>query len=88
MTRLTKTLLRIWLSASSVGAFALGWAALSHAPKPAPLDPQPTQPTASVQVPALEPIPSLEELVQGTAPSGLAQQSFSFNFPMLRARGS
>lgn len=88
MNRLTKSLLRIWISTSSVGAFAIGWSALAHSPKPAPLQVQAASVSAPAELPTLDPVPSLEDLLQGSAASNAPQPSFVFSMPMLRTRGS
>lgn len=83
--KLTKPLLRVWLSLASIAAFVTGWAALSHAPKPTPL----AVPVVQVTVPDLPPVPDLQELRTGrrvTVPS--ISVNPSFGFPRLRARGS
>lgn len=93
MNKLTKNLLRIWISTTSVIAFAAGWIALAHAPKPAPLDIQSVAILSSIESPTtdsfdLEPVPSLEGLLQGSVQTATSQRSFNFNLPRLRTRGS
>ncbi len=88
MNRLTKSLLRIWISTSSVGAFAIGWSALAHSPKPSPLQVPAGSVSTPAELPALDPVPSLEDLLQGPAASHSAQPSLVFSMPMLRTRGS
>ena len=87
MHRLTKAILRIWITVVSSIAFLVGWAALAHSPKPEPLV---TQPIAVVQesLAPLAPLPTLKQLQ--TAGGALQSQSpaTTFSFPRLRARGS
>ncbi|MCA9937640.1 MAG: hypothetical protein KC418_03290 [Anaerolineales bacterium] len=94
MNKLTKILLRLWISLMSVATFVAGWAMLSHAQKPAPLTPTaPAQTTTNttINMPELAPIPSLEELVGSNETANqpvFVQPSVSTGFPRMRTRGS
>ncbi len=95
MQKISKTIMHLWISVVSLGAFVFSWVLLVHSPKPAPLAVL-NKPVASQSAPAdpsqLQPIPSLNDLLK----SGSSQvQSFTPNFstniqsqPRLRARGS
>lgn len=85
--KLTKPLLRIWLSLASIATFATGWAMLAHAPKPAPLMAPPAEVT-SLTLPELQPIPGLQELRNGRPASPSISINRAVGFPRLRARGS
>lgn len=94
MFRLTKVFLRVWITATSLAAFGLGWAVLAHSPKPAPLlSSQPA--AASWSASQLPPIPSLAQLQTGgpSISSGITGSlsmapSADFNPPPIRTRGS
>ena len=71
-----KLALRIWITIGSVLSFLLGWALLSHAPKPASIfslfsspassssSSSVADPTSSLNLlPTLAPIPSLDSLI-------------------------
>ena len=67
-----KLVLRIWITVGSVLSFLLGWALLSHAPKPASIFSLFSSPANSSsaadsstlnQLPTLAPIPSLNSLI-------------------------
>ncbi len=66
-----KLALRIWFTVGSVLSFLLGWALLSHAPKPAsifslfssPASSSAANPTSLNALPTLAPIPSLNSLI-------------------------
>lgn len=89
MNKITRTLLRIWLTLTSVAVFAVGWAAIAHSPKPAPLAIQSAELISAADIPDLEPIPSLESLTQGSARTTTSSQTgFNFSLPRLRTRGS
>lgn len=83
---MTKSIMHIWISLASITAFVFGWAIFAHAEKPAPLVAQ--QPPSVIVVPALEPIPSIDELVRSNAQSMQLFQNPTFSQPRLRARGS
>jgi len=89
MNKFTRVLLRLWISLMSVGTFAAGWVMLSHAQKPAPFNPAPQAEMASitsVDMPALAPVPSLEELL--SSGQTMSQPVFIRALPRLRTRGS
>ncbi len=89
--------LRIWIAITSILSFIGGWMLFSHAGKPAPLfnssQPVDTQPS-QVQSQNLPPIPSLDQLTNGSGSSALQplpslSQGASPNFmPRFRTRGS
>lgn len=91
MNKITKNMLRIWISITSMMIFAMGWITLAHAQKPAPLTVQITEAAPSA-APAdslnLEPVPSLEDLTQSSKRPTISQPSVNFNMPRLRTRGS
>jgi hypothetical protein len=91
MTKITKTLLHLWITIVSVAAFAFGWVFLAHAQKPAPLIP--TQPPVEISAPSqplptLQPVPSLNDYLQNSAPAAPRFQSPTFIMPRLRTGGS
>jgi len=91
MHKITKPLTHLWISIVSLSAFGFGWAFLAHSEKPAPLAITQSQ-TSAYSLPALEPIPSLDEYLQNNAqPVQLLRSqssSATVNFPRLRTRGS
>ena len=71
-----KLALRIWITVGSVLSFLLGWALLSHAPKPASVfslfsspatSSGAADPTSLNPLPTLAPIPSLDSLISNPA---------------------
>ena len=88
-----KLALRIWITIGSVLSFLLGWALLSHAPKPvsifslfsSPASPSSSSSAADTtslnQLPTLAPIPSLDSLITNpdTATNTNLQPLPSFN---------
>lgn len=87
MRKLAKTFLHLWISLVSVMAFATGWFFLAHAEKPAPLVPPQVQVSSSSQT-LLEPIPTINDLLNNQSPTAINLQSSNFSFPRLRTRGS
>ena len=87
MHKLTKTLLHLWISLVSVVAFALGWAFLAHAQKPAPLIATQVQVLAPGQS-VLEPIPTLDDYLKSGNLQSPVFQNPAVSFPTLRTRGS
>ena len=87
MNKFTKTFLHVWLSVVSVLGFAFGWAFIAHAQKPAPLDVPQVQISAPTQN-ALEPIPTISDLVNNQVSPQIKIQNPSFTFPRLRTKGS
>jgi hypothetical protein len=89
MNKWTKTGLRIWIAITSVVGMLLGWVTLAHAGKPAPLFPQSAQAAQaqSIQIPDLQPVPSLQELRKNSAPAANVP-IFQFSFPVMRTGGS
>jgi hypothetical protein len=89
MDKIIKTTLRLWLALTSLLALLSGWVLLAHAEKPAPLV-SPQSQVSSLTIPQLAPIPSLEQLQQSpdNSPQISNVPSVSFNFPILRTRGS
>ncbi len=54
-----KSLIRIWFTLVSLASFVVGWVALAHSPKPNQFNP------ASVPAaPQLDPVPSLDQVIQ------------------------
>ena len=90
MNKITKNILRIWISITSIIVFAIGWITLAHAQKPAPLINQTTEVSSVDGFPELAPIPSLEDLTQNSSQGQVTfiQPSVNFNMPRLRTRGS
>ena len=93
MNKITKNILRIWISLSSLVLFAIGWIALAHAEKPAPLASQFTSTTTSIIVESVDsvelaPVPSLEDLTQTNNLPAISQPTVNFSMPRLRTRGS
>jgi hypothetical protein len=98
--------IRIWIAITSVVSFLAGWALFSHAGKPAPLpfissgssNSASQAATSSSGAVQLQPIPSLDSLVQNSASSSGSSSnvnplpSFNNNFsqslPAFRTRGS
>jgi hypothetical protein len=86
--KLTKAIIRVWITTTSVVGFLSAWGLLSHAPKPAPLI---NQPTISLSA-TVDNIPS-PEFSQGGDNFQSLQPLPSFStaqamFPQLRTRGS
>ena len=88
MNKITKNILRIWITVSALVLFGLGWVALAHAQKPAPLADQFTNNAATVETVELAPVPSLEDLAGTTNQPAISQPSVNFNMPRIRTRGS
>ena len=87
MQKIIKTAMHLWISIASLGAFGIGWALISHSNKPAPLEI--TQPqVAAYNIPTLQPVPSLEDLLTDSSQSVQVFQNQSFAMPRLRTRGS
>jgi hypothetical protein len=94
MHKISKTIMHLWISVVSLGAFVFSWVLLVHSPKPAPLavlKPVATQ-SAPVDASQLQPIPSLSDLLKSNSSQ---IQRFTPNNtttfqsqPRLRARGS
>ena len=98
--------LRVWFTITSLVSFLAGWMLLSHAGKPAPLFPSGSSAgagttdtnNATVTVPTLAPVPSLNDLLTSGSSNtgGSTLQSLpslpsttSNNFlPTFRTRGS
>jgi hypothetical protein len=92
MQKYSKTIMHLWISIVSLGAFVFSWVFLVHSPKPAPLavvKPQISQASTSNQ--GLQPIPSLNDFLKaGSRQVQQSSPSFSTNTvqPRLRTRGS
>ncbi|MDD5369064.1 MAG: hypothetical protein PHQ40_08265 [Anaerolineaceae bacterium] len=91
--------LRIWIALSSIIAFLGGWALFSHANKPvsifsAPSQSQSIDSGALAPIPTLPPVPSLDQLTNGSRNSAiqplppLPQISSQQFMPRLRTMGS
>lgn len=87
MRKSIKTLLHLWISMVSVAAFGFGWIFLAHAEKPTP-QVIPQVEITSFNQPILEPIPSINDLLQNEASNPTIFQNSSNAFPRLRTRGS
>jgi hypothetical protein len=93
MQKFSKTLIHIWISLVSLGAFVFSWALLVHSPKPAPLVNTQTNTTASTTIDQtnLQPIPSLNDYLKSGSSQVQTQQNnitTSTVRPRLRTRGS
>jgi hypothetical protein len=88
MNKITKTILRIWITVSALVLFGIGWVALAHAQKPASLADQFTNNTIVVETVDLAPVLSLEELAGTTNRPVISQPSVNINIPRMRTRGS
>jgi len=94
MFKQTKIFLRIWIVLTSLAAFGLGWAALAHSPKPAPLLGSQASSASSLAA-QFPPIPSLQQL-QPSSASTSSGTSLNFSLapsanvsaPLLRTMGS
>jgi hypothetical protein len=90
MHKFNKTIMHVWISFVSLGAFLFSWVLLVHSPKPAPL--AVLEPIIARSAPSdqarLEPIPSLNDLLKpGSRPVQLPQGATTVR-PRLRTRGS
>jgi hypothetical protein len=97
-----KLALRIWITITSLLSFLVGWALLSHAPKPASIFSSQTTsssvsaPAAVDPLPTLVPIPSLDNILTNPNTTVNIQPLPSFTnntannnfFPSFRTRGS
>ena len=88
MNKITKNLLRIWISIISVIVFTIGWITLAHAQKPAQLIYQSFETQTLSESSDLAPIPSLEDLTQNVSRPSISRPSVNFSMPRLRTRGS
>jgi hypothetical protein len=87
MHKLTKTVLHLWISLASIAAFALGWAFVAHAQKPAPL----VAPVVQVAVPtqaALDAVPSLDDYLNNDSLQIQSMPAPNIVLPRLRSGGS
>jgi hypothetical protein len=78
-----KVLLRGWITLASLTSFLGGWIVLAHAPKPNQFNPAKLAP-----MPALEPVPSLDQIMNSRESAGV---NFFSNTPRrirLRTGGS
>jgi hypothetical protein len=64
--KILKITIRIWIALTSLAAFAAGWAALAHSPKPNQF--KASQVSA---IPALPPVPSLNQAMRGGEGTGI-----------------
>jgi hypothetical protein len=94
MQKISKTLMHVWISAVSLGAFVFSWVILAHTPKPssslALAAPTPRSIQAVVpSQPRLEPIPTLDNyLPSGSSQTQPTRKSRVIVQPRLRTRGS
>jgi hypothetical protein len=94
MQKISKTLMHVWISAVSLGAFVFSWVIFAHTPKPSSSSglaapaPQIIQAVVPDQ-PGLEPIPTLENYLQsGSSLTQPTRKSRVIVQPRLRTRGS
>jgi hypothetical protein len=97
MHKISKTIMHVWISAVSLGAFVFSWILLAHTPKPsastalAEPTPQIVQASAPDQ-PGLEPIPTLDDFLKSnpSQPQTQIQRKSTTTTvrPRLRTRGS
>jgi len=59
--------IRVWITLVSLASFAVGWIVLAHSPKPNQFKASDVQ-----AMPALPPIPSIEQLSSGSQFSGFS----------------
>jgi hypothetical protein len=64
--RFYKIAIRIWITLASLGSFAIGWAALAHAPKPNQF-----KASAVPAMAALPPVPSIEQMTSDRQFTGM-----------------
>ncbi len=92
MQKISKTIMHLWISFVSLGAFVFSWFLLVHSPKPAPLiTSQPsTAQAASIDQSKLQPIPSLNDFLKSGSRQVQTQQNITTTTirPRLRTRGS
>jgi hypothetical protein len=92
MQKISKTLMHVWISAVSLGAFVFSWVALAHTPKPTVLaTPEPLVIQASApDQPSLEPIPTLDNYLKSGPRQVQPTPRISIPAvrPRLRTRGS
>ncbi len=81
--KLWKSLIRIWLTLASLISFLVGWAVLAHAPKPNQFNPS-NVPAA----PKLNPVPSLDQLMNSGEQSQVIVRPSRQRMPVLRSGGS
>jgi hypothetical protein len=89
MHKLTKWVLRTWITIASAIAFAAGWFALAQAEQPAQSaqteQTQQTEQTVSTTAVVLSPVPSLDDLSTGNTEPGFTIVQAA---PQLRTGGS
>ena len=91
MNKITKKILRIWITVSSLILFAIGWITLAHAEKPAPLALQMVDnasQTETTETLELAPVLSLEDFSQTANQPTISQPTANIIMPRLRTRGS
>jgi hypothetical protein len=88
MNKITKNILRIWISITSIIVFAVGWITLAHAQKPVPLSTQIVEFASPTNPVDLAPIPLFEDLTRSVNRPAFSQPNVNFNIPRLRTRGS
>jgi len=88
MNKITKNILRVWISIASIIIFGIGWITLAHAQKPTPLNIQTVEVYTSTKPFELAPILSFEDLIQSPNRPTVSQPNVNINMPRLRTRGS
>jgi hypothetical protein len=94
MQKLSKTLMHIWISTVSLGAFVFGWMIMAHTPKPgnSSVLAEPTlqmNQASAPELPGLEPLPTLDGYLQsGSSRVQNPNKSITTVRPRLRTRGS
>ena len=88
MNKITKKILRIWITVSSLILFAIGWITLAHAEKPAPLALQVIDTAPQIETQELAPVLSLEDFSQTANRPTISQPTANIIMPRLRTRGS
>ena len=88
MNKITKNILRIWITVSALVLFGIGWVTLAHAQKPASLASQFTNTASVVETVSLMPVPSLNDFTETINRPVISQPSVNFNMPRMRTRGS
>lgn len=78
--RFQRTILRLWISAASLGSFVFGWAILAQSPRPAQ-NASPASAAPSSQTLVLPPVPTLDPALLQGAPSAPVSPLIMPSFP-------